>query len=79
MESDVSENWQAEDNWQEEIVMRKQDADRAREKLDDALQWAVVTGKSYTLLGQLLGYSDSAIRVRALRHGWDKGRRIPRG
>jgi len=77
MESDVMLTDQDE-AWKTELVQRKKNFDEAKVMLDDALKWAVVSGKSYTLLGSLLGQSNAAVRLKAGRNGWDVDRKVPR-
>ena len=64
--------------WKAELVVRKKIYDESKEKFDDVLKSAVVRGESYSLLGQLLGQSNAAVRLKARRAGWDTDRRIPR-
>jgi hypothetical protein len=77
MESDVMDT-QQDEAWKQELIRRKKNLDEAKVSLDDALKRAVVDGRSYTLLGSLLGQSNAAVRLKARRAGWDTDRRKPR-
>jgi len=69
---------QQDEAWKQELIRRKKNLDEAKVSLDDALYRAVVDGRSYTLLGSLLGQSNAAVRLKARRNGWDTDRRKPR-
>jgi len=74
----MEQEQETEADWKSELVQLKKNADYAKEALDDKLRWAVEQGKSYSLLGSLMGQSNAAVRLKARRYGWDGNRRQPR-
>lgn len=77
MEPDVSQ--EQGDVWKAELTRANEQYLSSKERLDDLLRRAVLDGKSYTILGSLLGLTEAAVRLKARRRGWDTKRRGTRG